>query len=96
MKKITLSPFVHMVKGAKNYALYDLLDQRLFGISPEGNIDDLKKQLVEANLVVGTDGVIPFKYERLWGQAGKLKRRKHVIRGYNFKGQARQIDKCVI
>ena len=63
IEKIKLSPFVHMVKGAKNYALYDLFNQRLFGITPEGNIDDLKKQLIEANLAVETDGVIPFKYE---------------------------------
>ena len=64
MKKIKLSPFVHMVKGLKNYALYDLSQKRLFTVTPEGNVEELKKQLLEAGLAIETDGVIPFKYEK--------------------------------
>ena len=63
MKKIKLSPFVHKVKGVKNYTLFDLTRQKLFKITSEGNIEELKNQLVKANLAVETDGVIPFKFE---------------------------------
>jgi radical SAM protein with 4Fe4S-binding SPASM domain len=64
IKKIKLSPFVHMVKGLKNYALYDLSQQRLFNVTSDGDVEDLKKQLLEADLAIETDGVIPFKYEK--------------------------------
>ena len=63
VKKVKLSPFVYIIKGIKNYALYDLYNHRLFGVIPEGNIDDLKKQLLDTGLALETDGVIPFKYE---------------------------------
>jgi radical SAM protein with 4Fe4S-binding SPASM domain len=63
MKKIKLSPFVQKVKGKKNYALYNLYNSRLFSITPEGDIENLKKQLLESNLAIETDGVILFNYE---------------------------------
>ena len=62
-KKVKLSPFVRMVKGPKNYALYDLYRKQLYGIAPEGDVEELKQQLVEAGLAIETAGVIPFKYE---------------------------------
>ena len=63
MKKIKLTPFVYKIKGDKYYALFDLLRQKVFKIIPEGNIEDLKKQLLQADLAMETNGVIPFKFE---------------------------------
>ncbi|HLP48287.1 MAG TPA: hypothetical protein VK469_20255 [Candidatus Kapabacteria bacterium] len=36
MKKIKLKPYVHKIKGSKNYALYDLLKGNSYTIKPAG------------------------------------------------------------
>lgn len=51
MKNIKLSPFVYKIKGARYYALFDLDRQKLFKIIPEGIIEDIKNQLLQANLL---------------------------------------------
>ncbi len=61
-KKIKLSPFVKKVKGQKNYALYEFSQQRLFVVAPEGELEPLKKQLVDAGLALETNGVIPVSF----------------------------------
>jgi radical SAM protein with 4Fe4S-binding SPASM domain len=63
MKKIKLSPFVHKVKGKKNWLLADLLKGRIFQIAPEGDVEAFKEQLVEHDLAYETEGVIPFKFD---------------------------------
>lgn len=63
MKKIRLHPFVFNVKGAKNYAFYDLLNCRLFVAEPEGDVEEVKKFLVEKELAIDSESVIPFKFE---------------------------------
>lgn len=63
-KRVKLSPFAHVVKGAKNYALFDLHGKKVYGIIPEGDVEEFKKQLVDMKLAVETDGVVPFKYEK--------------------------------
>lgn len=59
-KVIKLSPFVKKVKGAKNYALFDFSKQELFIVTPDGSVDNLKEQLIEAGLVFETSAVVPF------------------------------------
>ena len=56
MKKIRLSPLVFKVKGAKNYAFFDLLNRVLFQAAPEGDIEELK----EFFLKKGKNGVGSF------------------------------------
>jgi len=63
MRKLELSPFVHKVKGQRNWVLCDLLEGRFFQVSPDGDLEMLKKQLLEMKLVFETGGMIPFKYE---------------------------------
>jgi len=52
------------VKGKKNYALYDLLRGKMYGIIPEGNPEELKKQMLQAGLIFETNGVVPVKFEK--------------------------------
>jgi radical SAM protein with 4Fe4S-binding SPASM domain len=59
--KIKLKPYVHKVKGAKNYALYDLLKGNFYTIIPDGDVEQLKMALKEAGLTFETDGIVPFK-----------------------------------
>lgn len=63
MKKTRLKPYVHKIKGAKNYALYDLLKGNFYILTPAGDVDQLKKSLKEAGLTFETDGIVPFKTE---------------------------------
>jgi len=63
MKKIRLSPLVFKVKGAKNYAFFDLLNRVLFQAAPGGNIEELKDFLLEKELVCNTERVVPFKFQ---------------------------------
>lgn len=63
MKKEKLKPYVHKVKGASKYALYDILYGNFYQLSPEGDVDQLRKSLKEAGLVFETRGVVPFKVE---------------------------------
>ena len=48
---IYLKPWIHKIKGYKNFALYDLLNEKLYSIIPEGSIDDLKKKLFKFGLI---------------------------------------------
>ncbi|MCU0288069.1 MAG: 4Fe-4S cluster-binding domain-containing protein, partial [Acidobacteria bacterium] len=59
MKKIRLKPYVYKVKGAKNYAFYDLLNEKLYQVSPEGELETFKKQLLESELALETSGIVP-------------------------------------
>ena len=61
MKKTKLKPYVQKVKGAKNYALYDLYKNDLYAITPGGDIEELKLNLKDAGLTFETSGIVPFK-----------------------------------
>ncbi|MGE5343595.1 MAG: SPASM domain-containing protein [Candidatus Omnitrophota bacterium] len=61
--KTKLSPFVHKVKGKRNYFLFDSLKKEYYNMTPEGNPQELEAQLLENELVIQTNGVIPFKYK---------------------------------
>jgi radical SAM protein with 4Fe4S-binding SPASM domain len=63
MKKTKLKPYVHKVKGAKNYALYDLLKGNFYALTPEGDIEELKQSLKDAGLTFEPGGIVPFKTE---------------------------------
>ncbi len=63
LKKTKLKPYVHKIKGAKNYALYDLLKGNFYTIIPEGDVEALKNALKEAGLTFETEGIVPFKTE---------------------------------
>jgi radical SAM protein with 4Fe4S-binding SPASM domain len=56
-----LKPFVHKIKGAKNYAFYDMLNGDLYHFEPVGSIEDARKQLKEAGLIFETETFVPFK-----------------------------------
>ena len=56
-----LKPYVYKIKGAKNYALYDLLKGNFYVVTPEGNVDELKIALRKAGLTFETGGTVPFK-----------------------------------
>lgn len=58
-----LSPFVYKVKGSKNYLFFDSLKREIFIIKPEGNPQELEAQLLENDLVIKTNGVVPFKFK---------------------------------
>ena len=62
MKKIVLCPFVFKVKGAKNYAFFDLLNGRLFNVDPDGgDVEELKEYMLKNELAYDTEYVIPKK-----------------------------------
>lgn len=63
MRREYLKPYVHKIKGAKNYALFDILSGNFYHLLPEGNPDDLQASLRETGLIFETAGVIPFKIE---------------------------------
>jgi radical SAM protein with 4Fe4S-binding SPASM domain len=63
LKKDRLKPYVYKVKGVKCYALFDILNGNFFRIKPEGKIDELRKQLIEADLIFETEGIVPAKIE---------------------------------
>ena len=81
MKKIRLSPFVFKVKGAKNYAFFDLLNRRLFQAGPEGDIEEVKMFLLKKELAYDTESVIPFKFHvDISNYQGKVTLRELQIR----------------
>lgn len=59
--RLRLKPYVQAVKGARNYALYDLLTGNFFTIEPQGDRESLRRSLHEAGLVFETEGIVPFK-----------------------------------
>jgi radical SAM protein with 4Fe4S-binding SPASM domain len=61
MPKTKLKPYVIKVKGAKKYALYNLLNGEYYSITPEGSVEELKKSLKEAGLTFETEGTVPFE-----------------------------------
>ena len=64
MKRAQLKPWVFKIKGAKNYALYDILNGVLYHLDPGWNDDELRKNLLEEGLIFETQGVVPFKLEK--------------------------------
>jgi radical SAM protein with 4Fe4S-binding SPASM domain len=54
---------VHKVKGNRNWLLVDLLREKVFQVTPDEDIETLKKQLLEYKLAHETNGIIPFKYQ---------------------------------
>jgi len=58
-----LSPFVYKVKGSKNYLFFDSLKSEIFIVKPEGDPFEMESQLLENDLVIKTNGVIPFKFK---------------------------------
>jgi len=63
MKTIKLKPHIHKIKGARNYALYDLMEGDFYTLAPEGNVEELKNALKEGGLTFETEGCVPFKVE---------------------------------
>ncbi|MCP5054076.1 MAG: hypothetical protein GY940_43305 [bacterium] len=63
MKKERLKPYVHKVKGAVNYALYDIMNGRFFHLEPEGDVQTLRESLKNAGLIFETEGEVPCKIE---------------------------------
>lgn len=63
MKKERLKPHIHKVKGAVNYALYDIMNGRFYQLKPEGDIRALRESLKNAGLTFETEGEVPFKIE---------------------------------
>jgi radical SAM protein with 4Fe4S-binding SPASM domain len=61
MKNDKLKPFVHKIKGAKNYAFYDMLNGNFYHIVPTCRIEDVRKQLQEAGLIFESETFVPFK-----------------------------------
>ena len=61
MKNDKLKPFVHKIKGAKNYAFYDMLNGNFYHFEPSGSIEAAREQLREADLIFETDTFVPFK-----------------------------------
>jgi len=61
MKNIFLKPHVHKVKGVQNYCLYDLLNEEVVQVITQGSVEDLKRNLLENNLIFETNGVVPCK-----------------------------------
>lgn len=60
MKKTKLKPYVVKVKGAKNYALYDLLNGVFYTVIPDGDPGELKQALLDQGLMFETEGTVPF------------------------------------
>lgn len=63
MRKTKLKPYVHKTIGAKNCGLYDLLNGQFYTITPDGDVDTLKRSLREAGLTFETGGTVPLKIE---------------------------------
>lgn len=61
MYKDRLKPYVHKIKGARNYALFDMLNEKLYQITPEGSIESLREQLNAAGVIFETDAIVPYK-----------------------------------
>ncbi len=45
-KKIVLSPFVYLKKGAIRWAFYDLFTGKLFQVIPEGSLEKFTKKAI--------------------------------------------------
>ena len=63
MKKDRLKPYVHKVKGAVNYALYDLINGLFYRLQPKGDLQQLRESLKKAGLIFESEGEVPFKLE---------------------------------
>lgn len=56
-----LKPYVYMVEGVANFALYDMLKGNFYKFSMEGSIEELRKCLLEEGLIFETAGIVPNK-----------------------------------
>jgi radical SAM protein with 4Fe4S-binding SPASM domain len=80
-KRVKLYTFVKKVKGKKNWVLEDLFRKKLFRITPEGSVEDLKESLIKANLAYETEGSRPHEFElNLSGFEENVKLRRLQIR----------------
>lgn len=61
MKRDRLKPYVYKVKGEQNYALYDLFHGKIFQIIPEGEPEELRKELLNEDLIFESEGIVPYK-----------------------------------
>ena len=81
MRKTKLKPYVLKVKGAKKYALFNFLTGEYYTITPEGDMDELKKNLKDAGLTFETEGTVPFQLQvDLTGETGMVRLRELQIR----------------
>lgn len=91
MKRDRLKPYVYKVEGAVNFAFYDMHNGAFYQFSPDGNVDELRKYLLEEGLIFESEGVIPTKIIKfnLWEVQNNLQIRELQIR-LNGKGE----DNC--
>lgn len=61
MKNDRLKPFVHKVKGAKNLALFNILEGEFYHIQPTGTIEEFRTFLIKAGLLFESQAIVPFK-----------------------------------
>ena len=61
MKNDRLKPFIHKIKGIKNYSFFDMLNGNLYHIEPVGKIEEVRNQLEEAGLIFKSETFVPFK-----------------------------------
>jgi len=81
MRKDQLKPYVYKVKGEKNYALYDLFNGHFYQLTPEGDIEQLRTDLINEGLIFETEGVVPYKIKvELTSEANDLYIRELQIR----------------
>jgi len=63
LDRYRLKPYIHKIKGAKGYALFDILHKKFYRLSPEGDPEKLIEALMEEGLIFNTNGVVPFPIE---------------------------------
>lgn len=80
MKNFFLKAHVHNVKGSQNFCLYDLLNEEVYQILPQGSVDELKNKLLENGLAFETNGIVPCKMALSSDEVGNtLKNRLDVV-----------------
>ena len=61
MKKDMLKPYVYMVEGVENFVLFDMMKGNFYNFSLEGSVEELRKCLLEEELIFETKGIVPNK-----------------------------------
>lgn len=56
-----LKPWVSLIEGSKNLALYDMINGNFFRFSADMPIDQLREILVNEKLIFHTNGIVPHK-----------------------------------
>ena len=62
MKNIELSPFVYLIKGRIKWAFYDLLNEKIIQVIPEGEVSEFIEEGKRRGLFLETEGIFPFKF----------------------------------